>query len=129
MSEHPYRNQQSPERRMLRFLSWLTSRTRSGRTQWRTLGDMASTSMLDIDGRIFVRFEAYRTTEGKQGWRRFTVTDSSGHKLIHTGSGDAPDLSLLPLALDILFEAVTQVSYTSSPVPRFEASKGWKRDH
>ena len=73
MSEHPYRSQQSPERRRLRFLSWLTSRTRSGRPQWRALGDIASTSMLGIDGRMFVRFEAYRTTEGRQGWRRIMV--------------------------------------------------------
>ena len=129
MSEHPYRSQQSPERRRLRFLSWLTSRTRSGRTQWRALGDIASTSMLGIDGRMFVRFEAYRTTEGRQGWRRFTVTDSSGHELIHAGSSDAPDSSVLPLALDTLFEAITQVSYTSSTGPRFAASNGWKRDH
>jgi len=66
MSEHPYRNQQSAERRRLRFLSWLTSRTRSGRTQWRTLRNIASTSMLGTDGRIFVRFEAARTTEGRR---------------------------------------------------------------
>lgn len=85
--------------------------------------------MLGIDGRIFVRFEAYRTTEGRQGWRRFTVTDSSGHELIHAGSSDAPDSSVLPLALDTLFEAITQVSYTSSTGPRFAASNGWKRDH
>jgi hypothetical protein len=85
-------------------------------------GDIASPSMLGIDGRIFVRFEAYRTTEGRQGWKRFTVTDSSGQELIHAGSSDAPDSSLLPLALDTLFEAITQLSHTSSPVPRFEES-------
>jgi hypothetical protein len=84
--------------------------------------------MLAAGGRIFVRFEAYRTNQGRGGWKRFTVTDSFGHEFIRTASDSEPESSLLSLALDSLFETISEMPSTSHEGLRLLESQTRKRD-
>lgn len=78
---------------------------------------------------MLVEFEIHRISHGRQMWSRFTVIDSAGRELIRAVRSSATDSSLLPVAVDALFETVTGAVTSTHPVRRVLEAETGTGDH